>query len=612
MTPLVLDLDQARAHVAALTGSADTAMGFRALPEAPDFKAFSEGVFGPLAEVWSQLTEWNNLGHGIFVLVNDTEGEGFKDANVKRLRAVFTDNDHAEAPTYRVPPTFGIGSKRGEHRYWVLDEESRPLLDLFEPTQKALAQTYGTDPAVHNLARVMRLAGSYHVKEVATPVTVIPGAGVGYALDTIFASCGELIAEGGRDNALIKLAGRWQNELKGDALRLELRVKAANAYRCVPPLPHADVDRIVRQAQKFEVHEKAPDGVFLTAADAIRAMPDATARHATGWPEIDACTRGGARVGEIWAFIGRAGAAKSVAMQNLAVRFAKLHGATVLHVPADEGAGAPAIRLGQMLGLDRFKLENKDPEEVARLADLQRSLNYTFAEPDETTLEAATRRLQELPGDFKILLLDTTNTVRAIAGEDAGSTRERTGEIVKAYKIAAKTGPCLVIVGCEANRSSWASSDPAKRTHKLASGAETRAIEHASTVQFDMSPIDGDDFTFIAEVVKNRVGGRKTFVHLRLDPDRAELAEVDGLNVIDVKEEKRREKANRDEDALRELIVRIVRQHGPLNTGQLARRVGKNRDKLNRMLDRLEEDKILTSEKGKGTEFIWKIKEHHP
>jgi hypothetical protein len=119
-----------------------------------------------------QLTQLNEQGAGIFVMVNAGDGvvkEGAKTsrtaANVLRVRALFVDLDGAPiAPALKsaLPPDWVVHSSPGRwHTYWKVPDCP---LEKFASAQAALARRFGGDPAVKDLPRVMRVPGFYHRK----------------------------------------------------------------------------------------------------------------------------------------------------------------------------------------------------------------------------------------------------------------------------------------------------------------------------------------------------------------------------------------------------------------------------------------------------------------
>src|SRR5215471_2257820 len=120
---------------------------------------------GTLAEHWSWLVKQNELGAGIYVTVNETDGNGRKKTNIRRIRAQFVDLDGSPIEPVNdaeVKPCIVVESSRGRfHAYWRFI--GKIPLKVFEPVQKGLAARFGGDD-VHDLPRVMRLAGFVHRK----------------------------------------------------------------------------------------------------------------------------------------------------------------------------------------------------------------------------------------------------------------------------------------------------------------------------------------------------------------------------------------------------------------------------------------------------------------
>lgn len=134
-------------------------------------------LYDPLARVYHgtlqqnerKLIRANEQGAGVFVMVNAGDGNGRAAKNVARVRALFVDCDGAPLPlSTPLEPHLKVQSSPGRwHLYWLV---YGLRLDDFAPMQGALAELYGTDPAVVDLPRVMRLPGFHHLK--GDPVTV--------------------------------------------------------------------------------------------------------------------------------------------------------------------------------------------------------------------------------------------------------------------------------------------------------------------------------------------------------------------------------------------------------------------------------------------------------
>jgi hypothetical protein len=161
-------LEMARQYVAALAGSADAPMTWQSIPEAPGLDGYPCILQGSIDDVWSRLEDLQGEGHGLFVMVNAGDGLGRRAENVTALRALFSDQDDplAGVPDFRAcPPSMVVLSGQGDHAYWLLRPGER--IEDFSPAQRGLAKKLGSDPKVSDVARVMRLPGSWHMKSGA-------------------------------------------------------------------------------------------------------------------------------------------------------------------------------------------------------------------------------------------------------------------------------------------------------------------------------------------------------------------------------------------------------------------------------------------------------------
>jgi hypothetical protein len=161
-TTIAADQALAREHVELLTGSAATPVCFRAIL---DTGGGATKIHGTVADCWPEIMAHQAAGCGIFLVVNDG---GNSAAEITRVRALFVDGDNIPTPaTWHVEPDWL--TRRDETHwlaYWRVDD-----LDVgaFNEAQRQLIAHYGTDQSVHDLPRVMRLAGTLHLKDRANP-----------------------------------------------------------------------------------------------------------------------------------------------------------------------------------------------------------------------------------------------------------------------------------------------------------------------------------------------------------------------------------------------------------------------------------------------------------
>ena len=128
-----------------------------------------------LDEVWPRVLALNTQqqGVGVFVTISETDFKGRKVENIVRPRALFADADNNEQAercvsvltASGVHPSMAVNSGRGYHFYFCADIPR----DQFSVLQRQLIAKLGTDPAVKDLSRVMRLPGTLHLKDPTKP-----------------------------------------------------------------------------------------------------------------------------------------------------------------------------------------------------------------------------------------------------------------------------------------------------------------------------------------------------------------------------------------------------------------------------------------------------------
>lgn len=167
--------DAARTHCLLLArGKAEEHFVFQAFPDREEDKgslSLTATRYGAFDEVADWLEEMNSKKAGVFVTVNRTSGSSRAAADIIAVRACFYDHDMKDGPMRAespLPCSLLISSGHGSHGYFLLDQSADPA--VFTPVQNAIAAKLGTDRAVVDLPRVMRLAGSINWK--AEPVAV--------------------------------------------------------------------------------------------------------------------------------------------------------------------------------------------------------------------------------------------------------------------------------------------------------------------------------------------------------------------------------------------------------------------------------------------------------
>lgn len=137
------------------------------------YDKFARTLAGTLQERQDQLMMLNNDGIGVYLTINEVEGNRRTKDNVIAVRALYLDFDTQDSDRLEhltsldLKPSLIVESSPSKHHaYWIADglplerftEYQKKLIDFFTNTGDA------PDKAIHDLPRVMRLAGYYHLK----------------------------------------------------------------------------------------------------------------------------------------------------------------------------------------------------------------------------------------------------------------------------------------------------------------------------------------------------------------------------------------------------------------------------------------------------------------
>ena len=115
-----------------------------------------------------ELRKLNEQGAGIFVTVNETDGNGRRSENIKRVRAIWQEDDDAFDGCFPLDPSIVVESSPGKyHRYWLVaddwpaDEQGRAD---FAAVMERMVASYGCDKNAKDISRVLRVPGFLHRK----------------------------------------------------------------------------------------------------------------------------------------------------------------------------------------------------------------------------------------------------------------------------------------------------------------------------------------------------------------------------------------------------------------------------------------------------------------
>jgi putative DNA primase/helicase len=165
------DFEAATAFLKALDPGAQR-FTFQVFSDDIKAKGLTRVLNGSLDECWEALVSLSARGAGVFVTISKTDLKGRKKTNIIGTRAFFADLDRAPLVNLErlsLLPHIVVETSPGRyHAYWLVWES--PV--FFKTAQSRLATLLGSDPAVTDPGRVMRLAGFPHQKNPASPFMV--------------------------------------------------------------------------------------------------------------------------------------------------------------------------------------------------------------------------------------------------------------------------------------------------------------------------------------------------------------------------------------------------------------------------------------------------------
>ena len=125
-------------------------------------------------------------GSGVWLTVNETDLTGRKSENIKRVRAIWQEDDDGHGGPFPLEPSLVVESSPGKfHRYWFVadawpaDEQGRAD---FAAVMTRMVESYGCDKNAKDISRVLRLPGFLHRKDPTQPhmVRVVENSGRRY------------------------------------------------------------------------------------------------------------------------------------------------------------------------------------------------------------------------------------------------------------------------------------------------------------------------------------------------------------------------------------------------------------------------------------------------
>jgi hypothetical protein len=306
------------------------------------------------------------------------------------------------------------------------------------------------------------------------------------------------------------------------------------------------LDRMLEEAPDYEPASETPqpadepsepaplpaDWIRPGVGLAARPAPMARVSLAAVFPTLHENTRGGLPTGCVVSIQGAPDSAKTGVAQTIADA-AERQGWPVVHLSNDNGREPAEIRYGQLMGFDRTKLEEGDPDELARFTAAFTERRIFMPDPDRcdenlepiNTLANVIEKAKGLfPGGRVFLLVDSVQTVIPDAGKYE-SPRLRVIATMKLLRRAANIPRWIVVDTSQINREAFKNRKESKNTDPLAAGSESSSIEFGSDLMLYLSTTETG---ICARITKNKPGaGRRLTFPIAWDKDRARASEPD-------------------------------------------------------------------------------------
>ena len=269
--------EAARRKQAELLDPGTTGFSFQALDDKrrPDGKPrdnakLRQTMHGNLATHVAHLIRLNTkFGAAIYVVINKTDLKGRLATNVVKVRALWADLDHGLPAQWALRPSIVVQTSPGKYQaYWLVDGELS-FADALGILRN-LTLTYGGDPGVNTIERILRVPGFYHQKGEPFLVAIVEATGRRYTvaeLTTVHPPIIEQrkaaplpaeIPECARNRTLISAAGRMRKQ--GFPVEtIEAALQDLNMRACSPPLDEKEVSKIVNSSGRWPPGELVQD-----------------------------------------------------------------------------------------------------------------------------------------------------------------------------------------------------------------------------------------------------------------------------------------------------------------------------------------------------------------
>lgn len=119
-------------------------------------------------------------GAGVYFSVNETDGKGAKAENIIGVRSYYVDIDGLtdkgpvleQLITATLKPSAIVETKNGVHAYWYAEERTPVNYEQYRRVQLGLIKAFNGDTSAKDIARVLRVPGTMHLKDPSDPFQV--------------------------------------------------------------------------------------------------------------------------------------------------------------------------------------------------------------------------------------------------------------------------------------------------------------------------------------------------------------------------------------------------------------------------------------------------------
>lgn len=341
------------------------------------------------------------------------------------------------------------------------------------------------------------------------------------------------------------------------------------------------------------VAERIPRG-FRRPAEVLEAIPSPKFRFRTDIPSLNNAGREGLPTGIVIVIVGWPDAGKTGLMTQIILSIAMNYEVVAVLFTPDGGQEATAIRIGGLLGFDQDRLEARDPEEKAKLAERlhERRIFIVNDSEDGMVFERIREEAERIRPDLPhIYGLDSAQECLATETADELDERHRAIELMRAvYRtVEANPIPSLTVVTSQAAGQAFTPAKKSDRTPPIGAPAESKKISYLChmVVALEGDPSRGPDFGRAA-VVKSKLRGPKPSFVLQVDPLTSRLKEIDSAVVEEAAENRKARAREKRVAKIADWIENLLIKSGPLLVEEIRSRISGDKSDIAAALDGLE------------------------